>query len=388
MRSSLATMGRAVAAALVLALAGAPAAASSLKGWRDGPVSDLLTADEYRRFGALRTDAARRTFIEGFWREVESAAGPSPDAYRETFERRCKAADDRFRTGGQPGSRTDRGRVFLALGEPALIQQESGGVRSVEREVWSYEGAAVAESPLRIAFFRCRDGSYRLDASCSAVRDPTSVAFDGERSDFLRRLRDRSFAGRSVTTLNGILLPVPGGVPLSQGVGSRFGAAPAPPGISSSVATTFPGVHALENATYFFRAQDGTVLTLLTLELLASRDRAGPVPVGPNSTYLGAASVEETGRRGEDLPTTSARAVALDAAPGVGNEGTANFFGRVYLEAGRTYAVRYAVKDGPNDEIFVRSALLGVPDLSRGFSTSSIDVASRDYSCTRVSTTT
>ena len=114
MRSSFATMGRAFAAALVLAFAAAPASASSLKGWRDGPVSDLLTADEYRRFGALRTDAARRTFIEGFWREVESAAGSSPDAYRETFERRCKAADDRFRTGGQPGSRTDRGRVFLA----------------------------------------------------------------------------------------------------------------------------------------------------------------------------------------------------------------------------------------------------------------------------------
>ena len=375
MRSSFATMGRACAAALVLIVAAAPAAASSLKGWRDGPVSDLLTQDEYRRFGALRTDAARRTFIEGFWRGIESAAGSSPDAYRETFERRCEAADNRFRTGFQRGSRTDRGRIFLALGEPAAIQHESGGVSALEKEVWTYDSSAGAESPLRIAFYRCRDGGYRLDASCAAERDPNSVAYDGERADFLRRVRygrNALLGDRALAMLSGLLLPVPGGVALTNGRASRFERANGLAGASSSFVAPSPGVHALENATYFFRAKDGTVLTLLTLELLASRDRAGPVPVGLNPTYLGAASVEETGRRGEDLPETSARAVALDAAQGVGNEGTANFFGRVYLEAGRTYAVRYAVKDGPNDEIFVRSALLGVPDLSRGFSTSSI----------------
>ena len=46
--------------------------------------------------------------------------------------------------------------------------------------------------------------------------------------------------------------------------------------------------------------------------------------------------------------------MALEPARGSGKEGTANFFGRVYLRPGRTYAVRYAVKDGPRDEIFVQ----------------------------------
>ena len=375
MRTSLRTAARVFAAALVLIVASATMAGSSLKGWRDGPVSDLLTEEEYRQFGSLRTDAARRTFIEGFWRGIETATGAAPDASRKTFEQRCKTADDRFRTGFQRGSRTDRGRVFLALGEPALIQHESGGVSAVEKEVWSYNGPAGAESPLRIVFYRCRDGGYRLDASCSAERDPTSVAYDGERAEFFRRLRydNASFAGGgALAMLNGLLLPVPGGVPLPRGPAPRSGASFSPRGAPSSVTAAPPDVHALENATYFFRAQDGTVLTLLTLELLASRTGAGPAPAGSNPTYLGAASVEETGRRGEDLPETSARPVVLDAAQGVGKEGTTNFFGRIYLEAGRTYAVRYAVKDGPHDEIFVRSALLGVPDLSRGFSTSSI----------------
>ena len=374
MRFPLVTMGRVLATAFVLALAIAAEAGSSLKGWRDGPVSDLLTDDEYRRFGALRTDAARRSFIEGFWREIGAPTGASPDGYRETFEQRCNAADNRFRTSFQQGSRTDRGRVFLALGEPATVQHESGGVSALEKEVWTYEGGAGAEAPLRIAFYRCIDGSYRLDASCAAERDPNSVAYDGERAEFLRRMRygRHGFLGdRAVAMLSGLLTPVPGGVNLSHGTASRFGRQDALPGVSS-LGDPSPGVHALENATYFFRAKDGTVLTLLTLELLASRDGAGPAPIGLNSTYLGAASVEETGRRGEDLPETSARAVVLDAAQGAGKEGTANFFGRVYLEAGRTYAVRYAVKDGPHDEIFVRSAVLGVPDLGPGFSASSI----------------
>ena len=375
MRSSLVTMGRVFASAFVLAVAIATQAGTSLKGWRDGPVSDLLTEEEYRRFGALRTDAARRTFIEGFWREIGAPTGASPDGYRETFEQRCKAADNRYRTAFQQGSRTDRGRVFLALGEPAAIQHESGGVSALEKEVWTYGSSAGAEAPLRIAFYRCIDGSYRLDASCSAERDPNSVAYDGEREELLRRVTygHHPFLGdRALAMLNGLLMPVPGGVALPHGTPSRFARPEALPGAWSTIDDPSPGVHALENATYFFRAKDGTVLTLLTLELLASRDGAGPPPVGLNPTYLGAASVEETGRRGEDLPETSARAVVLEAAEEAGKEGTANFFGRVYLEAGRTYAVRYAVKDGPHDEIYVRSALLGVPDLGPGFSASSI----------------
>jgi GWxTD domain-containing protein len=371
--------GRLGAASVVFALALVAAtpteAGTSLKGWRDGPVSDLLTEDEYRQFGALRTEAARRTFIDGFWRGIETSSGASPDSYRETFETRCRAADDRFRTGFQQGSKTDRGRVFVALGEPVGIQHESGGAHAIEKEVWTYDGASRTEPSLRIAFYRCTDGGYRLDPSCSTERDPTSVSYDGERAEFLRRLRDerRSLVGeRGLAMLNGLLLPQPGGVPVTQGTELRFGRPLAPPEAATAITPPSPDVHALENATYFFRAKDGTILTLLTLELLASRGRADPDSAAASQAYVGAASVEETGRRGEDLPETSARAVALDAARGYGKEGSANFVGRVYLEPGRTYAVRYAVKDGPGDEIFVRSALLGVPNLGRGFSASSI----------------
>lgn len=136
--------------------------------------------------------------------------------------------------------------------------------------------------------------------------------------------------------------------------------------------STGGSAHALENATFFFRAKDGTVLTLLMLQLLDAGAGGGPVPKGVGPTYVGAAAVAESGRRGEDLPGASVRTVPLEVAPGNASGGRATFFGRVYLQSGRSYAVRYVVKDAARDEIFLRNALLSVPYLSGGLSASSI----------------
>ena len=139
-----------------------------------------------------------------------------------------------------------------------------------------------------------------------------------------------------------------------------------------TVAAAPPSVHALKDATFFFRAKDGTILTLLMLEFLAARDGAGPVPGGGDATYVGAASVEEAGRRGKDLPGAAARTVPLEMGSGPAKEGKATFFGRVYLQSGRSYSVRYVVEDAARDEIFLKSALVGVPYLNGGFSASSV----------------
>ena len=125
-----------------------------------------------------------------------------------------------------------------------------------------------------------------------------------------------------------------------------------------------PSVHALKDATFFFRAKDGTILTLLMLEFLAARD-GGPA-------YVGAVSVEETDRRGQGLPGASSRTVPLAMASGSPKQGKATFFGRVYLQSGRSYSLRYLVKNGTDDEIFLKNALVGVPYLNGGFSASSV----------------
>jgi hypothetical protein len=104
---------------------------------------------------------------------------------------------------------------------------------------------------------------------------------------------------------------------------------------------------------------------------------AGPGAAPARAHYLGVVSIEESGRRGKDPGESPPRTVALDATPGGGGGTGAVFLGRVYLHAGRTYAVRYAVEDGSRGEIWVRNAVVSVPDLSGGLSSSSIVPAER-----------
>jgi hypothetical protein len=130
--------------------------------------------------------------------------------------------------------------------------------------------------------------------------------------------------------------------------------------------------HALDIATYFFRAKDGSVLTLLTLELLNVGERTAPVAADGAPTYTAAAYIEESDRRGEALPGATTRIVPLEIAPGAARKGTAGFSGRAYLQSGHSYLVRYAVKDAARDEIFLRTSVLVVPYLSGGFSASSV----------------
>ncbi len=375
MRSPLAALVCGIAVGALVALAPATWGATTLRAWRDGPVGNLLTEAEYRRFGELGTDAERRGFIEAFWRGIDGDAPGSESRYRETFEARCGTVNARFESSAQEGWRTDRGRVFLALGEPSGILREPGDVTAVEKEVWMYGSPEEPETLLRIVFHRCADGNYWLDARCVIEHDPTSVAYDGERADYLRRLRDNNPAinrRRLFALLNGLFWPPKEGIPRPRRPESIARTTLAPVGPTSMHDTSRLAVHALENAAYFFRAEDGTVLTLLALELLVRPDHEAIVADPGAAPYLGAVSFEETGRGGETLPDASVRRLTLDAAPGAGEGGHAVFFGQVHLEAGRTYAARYAVEDGAREAIFVRNAQLGVPDLSTGFTASSI----------------
>lgn len=367
------TRVREIAAVLMLVLASASSTASSLRTWRDGPAGALLTQDEYRQFGELSTEAARRNFIERFWMSVERNTGGTGSDFRRTFERRCEAANARFEFAGQEGWRTDRGRVFLALGEPSSSRREPGDVNAIEKEVWTYGASGQGpESTFRVVFYRCTDGGYRIDPRCSIGHDSSSVAFDGERAEQIRRIRELDHMGalgHQLSMLEALLAPVPSGASSPARLETSKGRDGALPKVSA-VLSRPASAHSLDDSVFFFRAADGTVLTFLTLKLLPTEDgTAGTMPsyAGP---YLGAVTIEE-------LPDAPSRTVALDTVAKTGNSERASFFGRVQLKAGRRYAARYAVRDGTRDEVFVRKTMIGVPDLSSGFSVSSIVPAER-----------
>jgi len=366
-----------IAAATLLSAAVALAApvhgaAPPLRAWRDGPAGYLLDEDEYRSFGTLESDAERRAFIDRFWTELDGDASTPRNEFREAFEARCATADARFETIGSPGWKTDRGRAYVLLGEPSVIREAPGGIKAVATEIWVYGDTAAGAPELRIVFYRCPDGDYRLSPACPAVSDRTSVAVDWERTEYVRRLRESNPAlarGRVRFIAEMFVTSDPGGLPRPKPPATREETAGDPAARGAS-APAPQGT--IEDAAYFFRAQDGTVLAILTLLLNDGRgehDREGELAAGPR--FSGAVAIAEAADPG------APRSVALETETPAAGRGPPALFGRTHLRAGGVYDLRYAIRDAARDEILVRHVRLDVPDMNSGLAASSVVPAER-----------
>lgn len=134
--------------------------------WLEEEVTYIITAPEREFFLALETVEERQRFIEAFWRRRDpDPASPVNEAREEHYRRLDFAnrslADDTTR----PGWMTDRGRMFILLGQPRERQRFDGLNEIVSTELWFYQSEAGAGLPsfFYLVFFRPRDfGEYRL----------------------------------------------------------------------------------------------------------------------------------------------------------------------------------------------------------------------------------
>lgn len=98
----------------------------------------IATSRERSEINALRTDDDRRAYLVRFWRNRTAAAPAGTDA-RRIFYDRLTRVNDRYRYGGSPGYRTDRGRVYLQYGAPSGLDRQSFNANTAPFEVWTYE---------------------------------------------------------------------------------------------------------------------------------------------------------------------------------------------------------------------------------------------------------
>ena len=256
--------------------------------------------------------------------------------------------EKRFESIGGPPWSSDRGRVYLLLGEPREVRRETAGLLAVEKEVWVYP---TEDSPqgIEIPFYRCPDGSYRLDPACP----PPAASSEWFRENAARWAR---FAPPQPTRsqVNDILASIAGtDAPVSK--------RPRPLAEQDAAAPSESAPVPFADAAYFFRAQDGSVLTMLGIEL-----DERPASAAEGGVQAAVMLQEQTGG--------NIHSVLLERTPS--HEGTWVFLARSYLTPGSTLAARYAVKDEAREEILVRHRRLDVPDLS-GFSASSVVPAER-----------
>jgi GWxTD domain-containing protein len=127
------------------------------KKWVDEEVVYIITKRERDVFLKLQTDKERDIFIEAFWKHRD----PLPETPRNEFEeehyRRLNYANATFgRSSPLPGWKTDRGRIYILLGEPRNIEQYTNVNGVYPTEIWFYMGDEAVGLPpgFNLIFFK------------------------------------------------------------------------------------------------------------------------------------------------------------------------------------------------------------------------------------------
>jgi GWxTD domain-containing protein len=147
----------------VAAVSLAPAAARAEKldkeekRWLD-EVRPIMLPDEEKTFRDLKDKADRAEFQKIFWARRDPDADTPDNEFQASYNAARTEVDRQFKVGGQAGSATDCGRVYLLLGKPDEMKQDKNtGEAPALRpaEVWTYRdrpGQTFAGGQVQIGF--------------------------------------------------------------------------------------------------------------------------------------------------------------------------------------------------------------------------------------------
>jgi len=127
------------------------------KKWLDEEVVYIITPKERDVFLKLQTDKEREIFIDAFWKQRDPMPGTPANEFREEHYRRIQYANKIYgRSAPLPGWRTDRGRIYIILGEPRNIEQYSNVQNVFPAEIWFYQPDAATGLPpgFNVVFFK------------------------------------------------------------------------------------------------------------------------------------------------------------------------------------------------------------------------------------------
>ena len=180
------------------------------KHWVEVEVPYIISTDEKKDFLALNTDAERDSFIDSFWRIRNPIPGSETNSYKQEHYRRLAYANEHFGVRKyEDGWRTDRGRMYILLGEPKQRSQHQDPANLRPMEIWFYQAETPALPPYFYLLFYKRSATedYQL---YSPINDgPVRLVATGEsRNDPVMALSIiRKFAGDEVAKTAITLLP-------------------------------------------------------------------------------------------------------------------------------------------------------------------------------------
>ncbi len=181
------------------------------KKWLNEEVVYIITPIEKEIFLKLKTDRERDLFIKAFWKHRDPTPGTERNEFKEEHYRRIKYANRWFgHDSPTPGSKTDRGRIYILLGKPNSVDKIESDSELNPTIIWFYQGKSNLGLPnaFNVVFFKKYGmGEYKL---YSPIKDgPQSLLkdFRGDPTDYLSAYRKIMDIEPSVAKVSLSLIP-------------------------------------------------------------------------------------------------------------------------------------------------------------------------------------
>jgi len=135
----------------------------------------------------LETERDQEIFIESFWKQRDPTPGTPQNEYKDEIIKRFQHVNKFFGRGTtREGRLTDRGKIYMILGEPASKHDFSGRRGIHPCEVWYYYGDKDKGLPAHfgLVFFKRRGiGDLRLydpvsDGIAGLLMNTDNMSFD------------------------------------------------------------------------------------------------------------------------------------------------------------------------------------------------------------------
>jgi len=167
-------------------------------------VKIIMTPEEEEIFFRLESDIQRDEFLRRFWRVRDPSVGTPRNEYKEEYERRLEHVEKHYGRGTpRQGRDTDRGRMYLLLGEPMNIKTYPWTQLAYPAETWWFQANPKLGIPpfFYLAFFKRQGvGEYRL---YSPLVDGPTALLNPAGIEAMRQLQQGGDGERRMAQMDG-----------------------------------------------------------------------------------------------------------------------------------------------------------------------------------------
>ncbi|MGQ9618557.1 MAG: GWxTD domain-containing protein [Candidatus Aminicenantia bacterium] len=115
------------------------------ENWLKEEIFLIITKEEEKEFKKLKTDKEKENFIAIFWAKRDPTPLTEENEFKDFYYKRLEYVKKNFTYGSRKGVKSDMGRVYVLLGQPAQRYTDNSvrsvlreGATSSQPEVWVY----------------------------------------------------------------------------------------------------------------------------------------------------------------------------------------------------------------------------------------------------------